>query len=96
MKLPYDSNRQYTGIVKDGEEFLIKVDHLRKLFSQYHLTERELQIAHLWINNYTIKSIATKLYLSEGTVRNYTKSIYRKTNTKGRAQLINRFYRLRG
>ncbi|MFD2762166.1 response regulator [Lentibacillus juripiscarius] len=52
------------------------------------LTKRELDIAHLMINGDTNKTIARKLYLGEGTVKNYISAIYHKINTRNRKETV--------
>lgn len=52
------------------------------------LTDRENEICTLLIQGMTNKQIAEKLYISEGTVKNYISSIYDKTGIHDRAKLI--------
>lgn len=58
------------------------------LINNIRLTNRELDIAYLLINNLTNKQIAKELYLSEGTVKNYVSELYRKFNLKRRTELV--------
>ena len=51
------------------------------------LTKREKEIFDYLITNKTTKEIAQKLFLSEGTVRNYLSSILSKLNLRDRTQL---------
>lgn len=51
------------------------------------LTERELQITRLAAKNFTNKSIAGLLYISEGTVKIHLYNIYSKLGIKNRAAL---------
>ncbi len=53
----------------------------------YQLTPREMEIAKLVSNGLSNKEIAAKLYLSEGTVRNYVASLLDKLNLRDRTQL---------
>ena len=53
-----------------------------------NLTIRELQIIECIIKHYRNKQIADELYISERTVETHRKNIYRKTNTKSEAALI--------
>ncbi|CAN5256204.1 response regulator transcription factor [soil metagenome] len=55
---------------------------------ELHLTTRELQIIECMIKHYSNKKIADELYISERTVETHRKNIYRKTNTKGEASLM--------
>lgn len=52
------------------------------------LTEREEQIARLLAQNMANRQIARKLFLSEGTVKNYISEIYSKLGTSNRDQAI--------
>lgn len=52
------------------------------------MTAREKEICTLLAQGLTNKQISQKLYLSEGTVKNYISSIYDKTGIHDRAKLI--------
>lgn len=52
------------------------------------MTSREKEICTLLSHGLTNKQIAEKLYISEGTVKNYISSIYDKTDIHDRAKLI--------
>lgn len=52
------------------------------------MTCREKEICTLLAKGLTNKQIAEKLYISEGTVKNYISSIYDKTGIHDRAKLI--------
>ena len=52
------------------------------------LTEREQEIATLMVEGLSNKQIAEKLYISEGTVKNYISSIYDKTDIHDRVKLV--------
>lgn len=51
------------------------------------LTQRELEVCVLIAEGYTNSNIAEKLYISEGTVKNYMTSIYDKFDLRDRTQL---------
>ncbi|MEW9052190.1 MAG: response regulator transcription factor [Neobacillus sp.] len=53
---------------------------------KYGLTEREEQILKCLADGLSNKHISEKLYLSEGTVKNYISSIYHKLDVKDRFQ----------
>jgi DNA-binding NarL/FixJ family response regulator len=53
-----------------------------------HLTNRELQIIECILQHLSNKQIAARLFISERTVETHRKNIYRKTDTKGEASLI--------
>ncbi|MBQ1849524.1 MAG: response regulator transcription factor [Lachnospiraceae bacterium] len=52
------------------------------------MTEREREIATLLAKGLTNRQIADKLYISEGTVKNYISSIYDKTGIHDRVKLV--------
>lgn len=52
------------------------------------LTEREMGIASLISEGLDNGEIAKKLFLSEGTIKNYVSIIYDKTGIKGRSKLV--------
>ncbi|WP_242311563.1 hybrid sensor histidine kinase/response regulator transcription factor [Bacillus cereus group sp. BfR-BA-01331] len=66
-----------TGSVKsksDGKEF--------------GLTKRELEVLNLLSQGSRYKTIASKLYLSNGTVRNYASNLYEKLGVKNREEAV--------
>lgn len=52
------------------------------------LTQREKEICSLMVEGLTNKQIAGRLYISEGTVKNYISNIYDKTGIHDRVKLI--------
>ena len=52
------------------------------------MTEREREIATLLARGLTNRQIADKLFISEGTVKNYISSIYDKTGIHDRVKLV--------
>ncbi len=52
------------------------------------MTEREKEICNLMVEGLSNKQIAEKLYISEGTVKNYISNIYDKTGIHDRVKLI--------
>jgi len=52
------------------------------------MTEREREIASFLAEGLTNRQIADKLYISEGTVKNYISSIYDKTGIHDRVKLV--------
>jgi len=55
---------------------------------ELNLTPRELEIIQCLVKHYSNKQIADTLFISERTVETHRKNIYRKTQTKGEASLI--------
>ena len=52
------------------------------------LTDREREIASMMVQGFTNRQIASVLYISEGTVRNYISDIYGKTGISNRTQAV--------
>ena len=52
------------------------------------LTERKREIASLLVEGLSNRQIADKLFISEGTVKNYISSIYDKTGIHDRVKLV--------
>jgi DNA-binding NarL/FixJ family response regulator len=57
-----------------------------ELPSNYHLTDREKEVLALIARGLSNRDIAEQLFLSEGTVRNYTSDILRKLGVSDRTQ----------
>nr|MCR5581081.1 response regulator transcription factor [Pseudobutyrivibrio sp.] len=51
------------------------------------ITEKEYEVIQLVAEGFSNKEIALKLFLSEGTVRNYLSSILEKLDLRDRTQL---------
>ena len=58
------------------------------------LTNREKEVFLLLIKNNTTTDIATKLNISEKTVRNHISNVIQKLGVKGRAQAVIELIRL--
>jgi DNA-binding NarL/FixJ family response regulator len=56
--------------------------------TEYDLTERELQVLRCISDGLANRAIAEKLFLSEGTVKNYISTIYSKLNVRNRASAM--------
>jgi len=56
--------------------------------SEYGLTEREVQVLKCISDGLSNKDISAKLFLSEGTVKNYISNIYSKLNVQNRAMAL--------
>jgi DNA-binding NarL/FixJ family response regulator len=54
--------------------------------STFNLSDRELEILNLIAQGLTNADISQKLYLTEGTVRNYTSEIFKKLSVSDRTQ----------
>ncbi len=63
--------------------------------AQFDLTDKEFSIIELVAEGLNNKEIASQLYLSEGTVRNYISTILLKLNLRDRTQLACFYYKNR-
>lgn len=82
----------YLGQSVFGTEITAKLPELlkeRKRFdwSEYEIGEKEQQVISLVAEGLSNKEIAKRLFLSEGTVRNYVSQILEKMNLRDRTQL---------
>ena len=59
-----------------------------KILNKKILTKREKEVFKLLVNNFTTKEIATKLGISEKTVRNHISNAMQKLGVKGRAGAV--------
>lgn len=80
-----------------GDQVITKLPDLMKKktgfdYSKYDITEKEYEIIELVAEGLSNKEIASDLYLSEGTVRNYLSSILEKLNLRDRTQLAVFYY----
>jgi len=55
-----------------------------------HLTPREKEVAMLWNDNRSALYISTVLGITEGTIRNFIKSIYRKMGVQCKGEFLKR------
>lgn len=69
---------------------LMKATHVPE--QTYSLTERELQIITCIAHGYNNREISQKLFLSEGTIRNYLSMILDKLELRDRTQLAVFYY----
>lgn len=56
--------------------------------NNFRLTEREIEVLEELSNGLTNREIARKLYLTEGTVKNYISNIYSKLEVTGRHKAV--------
>ena len=61
--------------------------------SSAHLNERENELLYLVAEGFNNKEIAEKMYLSEGTVRNYLSALLEKLELRDRTQLAVYYYK---
>lgn len=87
----------YSGQNVYGSEITSKIPHLIKAsnsfnYQDHDISEKEHEIISLIAKGLSNKEIAAKLYLSEGTVRNYLSIILEKLNLRDRTQLAIFYY----
>lgn len=80
-----------------GDEIISKIPNLMKSsdtfdYTAYDISEKEYEIITLIAEGLSNKEIASNLYLSEGTVRNYLSTILEKLNLRDRTQLAIFYY----
>lgn len=83
-----------------GDEIVTKIpslmtDNNKLKFSPFNINEKEFDIIVQVANGLNNKEIAEKLYLSEGTIRNYISVILEKLNLRDRTQLAIFYYKNR-
>ena len=80
-------------VIMDGRRIYAPelVDFVYEDDSENPLTERESQVLELVAEGKTTKEIASELYLSAGTVRNYISAILDKLGVSNRIEAISRF-----
>lgn len=79
-----------------GNEIISKLPNFMNQsndFSQFHLSDKELELLKCVADGLNNKEIAEKLYLSEGTIRNYLSDLMDKLNVRDRTQLAIFYYR---
>lgn len=77
--------------VTSGHQFFCKKFRKSQNSLQAHdqiLSDRELEVLTYIAKGYSTKEIATSLYISENTVENHRKSLFRKLQVKNMAELI--------
>ena len=83
-----------------GTEIVSKIPELLQSsssfdYSAYGISEKEIGIIQFVADGYSNKEIASKLFLSEGTVRNYLSTILEKLEHRDRTQLAVFYYQHR-
>ncbi|MER2192677.1 MAG: LuxR C-terminal-related transcriptional regulator [Solibacillus sp.] len=78
-------------VIQYIEQILIHAKKVYDAATDLQLTDREKEILTLIAEGNSNREIATKLYLSEGTVRVYISNLYQKIDVKSRSQAIKFF-----
>lgn len=87
----------FSGQTVFGNEIVSKIPSLLQQTPSFHyedfdIHDRELEIIELIAEGLSNKEIASRLYLSEGTVRNYLSSILDKLELRDRTQVAVFYY----
>lgn len=87
----------YSGQTVLGQDIVDKLPELMNQqnefdYSAYDISEKEYEIIEQVANGLNNKEIASLLYLSEGTVRNYISTILEKLELRDRTQLACFYY----
>ena len=61
---------------------------IREHLKEHGLSAREVEVAELLMRGNRVSAIASRLYISENTVRGHAKNIYRKLGVHNRQELI--------
>lgn len=90
-------NAVYSGQNVYGSEIMEKIPELIKAepsfdYSAHNITEKEYEIIILVAQGLSNKEISARLFLSEGTVRNYLSGILEKLQLRDRTQLAVFYY----
>ncbi|MFW6029792.1 MAG: response regulator transcription factor, partial [Halanaerobiales bacterium] len=72
---------------------MVEKKQQKKSYQEYDMTEREYEISRLVSQGMSNSEIAEKLYISEGTARNYISNILGKLELRDRTQLAIFFLR---
>lgn len=88
----------YSGQNVFGNEIMNKIPQLMEekdmsVYEKHGITDKEYDIIELVADGLSNKEIADKLYLSDGTVRNYLSAILEKLELRDRTQLAVFFYK---
>ncbi|HAZ37287.1 MAG TPA: DNA-binding response regulator, partial [Clostridiaceae bacterium] len=83
----YRGNTVFEKDVLNKISNMVKNIENKRSYKDYNLTEREFDILKLIGEGFSNKEIAEKLYLGEGTVRNYVTLLLDKLGLRDRTQL---------
>lgn len=91
-------NAVHTGQSVFGGEIINKIPSINKEevkadYEDKNITEKEYEIIKLVAEGLNNKEIASELFLSEGTVRNYLSNILEKLEVRDRTQLVVYYYK---
>lgn len=87
-------NAVYSGNLVFDSKIVSSIQKPSKINSDANLTDREFEILLMVAEGLNNKEIAEKLYLSEGTVRNYISNMLEKLSLRDRTQLAIYYYKM--
>lgn len=79
-----------------GNEIISKIPNFMNTasdFTKFNLSDKEMELIHCVAEGLNNKEIADKLYLSEGTIRNYLSDLLDKLHLRDRTQLAIFYYK---
>ena len=88
----------YSGQNVFGNEIMNRIPNLisgknKTIYDKSGITDKEYEIIELVAQGLSNKEIAEKLYLGDGTVRNYISTVLEKLNLRDRTQLAVFYYK---
>ena len=88
----------YSGQNVFGNEIMNRIPNLisgkdKTIYDKRGITDKEYEIIELVAQGLSNKEIAEKLYLGDGTVRNYISTVLEKLNLRDRTQLAVFYYK---
>ena len=70
---------------KYADRLSIRCDLIGK---KYYLSQREIEVMHLFARGYTMAAIAQELFISENTVKTHVRHLHAKLGTSSKAEVI--------
>lgn len=92
LQAVYSGQSVFGGEIISKFENLHSKDNKAAAFEDKDITEKEFEIIELVANGLSNREISEKLFLSEGTVRNYLSNILDKLSLRDRTQLVVYYY----
>lgn len=86
LRTVYRGNAVFEKQIADSISSMLK-EETRKKPESFNISEREFEVLKLIGEGLSNREIANKLFLSEGTVRNYVTTLLEKLNLRDRTQL---------
>ena len=89
----YSGQNVYGGDIMERIPGLLEAEPNISAFTDRGITDKEFEIIELVADGLSNKEIAEKMFLSDGTVRNYLSSILEKLELRDRTQLAVYYYK---